>query len=93
MGRVVRGFGGERVRASQPSCDMRSCRLQVENEYGFCGSDRTYLRHLVATARRHLGPDVILYTTDPPPNVARGSLPGDEVYTYAVSLRAQPLIN
>jgi len=65
----------------------------VENEYGFCGSDRTYLRHLVATARRYLGPDVILYTTDPPPNVARGSLPGDEVYTYAVSLRAQPLIN
>ena len=68
------------------------CWPQVENEYGFCGSERNYLRHLVATARRHLGPDVILYTTDPPPNVARGSLPGDEVYTYAVSLRAQPLI-
>jgi beta-galactosidase len=55
--------------------------LKVENEYGFCGSDRTYLRHLVATARQHLGDEVILYTTDPPPNVARGSLPGDEVYT------------
>ena len=66
----------------------------MENEYGFCGSDRTYLRHLVATARRHLGPDVILYTTDPPPNIARGSLPGDEVYTCAVGLGllfAQPL--
>jgi len=85
-------LGGIRVRTPQQSCARNSCWLQVENEYGFCGSDRTYLRHLVATARRYLGPDVILYTTDPPPNVARGSLPGDEVYTCAASLRAQPLI-
>lgn len=25
---------------------------QMENEYGFCGSDKVYLRHLVATARQ-----------------------------------------
>jgi len=25
---------------------------QVENEYGFCGSDKTYLRHLVTTAHK-----------------------------------------
>jgi hypothetical protein len=37
--------------------------MQIENEYGFCGSDKDYLRHLVATARMHLGADVILYTT------------------------------
>lgn len=72
---------------------LRPCMSQMENEYGFCGSDRTYLRHLVATARQHLGDDVILYTTDPPPNVARGSLPGDEIYTcVAVPLhKALPL--
>lgn len=53
----------------------------MENEYGFCGSDKVYLRHLVALARELLGDDVILYTTDPPANVAKGSLPGDEIYT------------
>lgn len=57
--------------------------LQMENEYGFCGSDKVYLRHLVARAHELLGDDVILYTTDPPANVAKGSLLGDEVYTCA----------
>lgn len=33
-------------------CWPRPC--QVENEYGFCGEDKEYLRHLIATARRHL---------------------------------------
>ncbi len=27
-------------------------RAQMENEYGFCGNDKVYLRHLVATARK-----------------------------------------
>lgn len=36
---------------------------QIENEYGFCGSDKAYLRHLVGLARRCLGDDVILFTT------------------------------
>ena len=55
--------------------------LQVENEYGYCGSDAGYIRHLVRAARRILGDSVVLYTTDPPSLVANGSLPGDEVYT------------
>ena len=54
---------------------------QVENEYGYCGSDSTYIRHLVQAARNTLGNDVILYTTDPPTLAADGSLPGKEVYT------------
>lgn len=54
----------------------------MENEYGFCGDSKPYLRHLIATARATLGPDVILYTTDPPDRAIRGSIAGDEVYTY-----------
>ena len=57
--------------------------LQVENEYGYCGSDRAYLRHLLATARQQLGDDVILFTTDPPDLAHLGSLPGDQVFTCA----------
>lgn len=55
--------------------------LQIENEYGFCGKDKAYLRYLAATAKRLLGQDVLLYTTDPPTVAAEGSLPGDEVLT------------
>ncbi|KAL4450728.1 hypothetical protein ABPG77_001084 [Micractinium sp. CCAP 211/92] len=55
--------------------------VQVENEYGFCGDDKEYLRHLIATARRHLSDDVLLFTTDPPNMAARGSIKGGEVYT------------
>ena len=57
------------------------CMLQVENEYGYCGSNAGYIRHLVHVARRILGDSVVLYTTDPPSLAANGSLPGDEVYT------------
>ena len=53
----------------------------MENEYGFCGDDKAYLRHLVALARAHLGDDVLLFTTDPPGVAAKGTLAGDEVYT------------
>lgn len=57
------------------------CCLQIENEYGFCGSSKAYLRHLAATARRHLGNNTILYTTDPPAIAPKGSIYGEEVYT------------
>jgi beta-galactosidase len=60
--------------------DMRLCK-QVENEYGYCGSDKGYLHHLLSTAKAALGDDVIFYTTDPPTLAAAGSLSGDEVYT------------
>ena len=35
---------------------------QVENEYGYCGSNKGYLRHLLAAARRQLGDGVITLT-------------------------------
>ena len=53
----------------------------MENEYGYCGSDHDYIRHLLGTAKAVLGDDVIFYTTDPPSLAAAGSLPGDELYT------------
>lgn len=55
--------------------------MQIENEYGLCGHDKNYLRHLVTTARKHLGSEVILYTTDPPFYSIKGSLSGSDVYT------------
>ena len=61
--------------------------LQVENEYGFWGDaarsarDAEYLRRLIALARRRLGPELVLFTTDPPNVMARGSLAGPEVLT------------
>ena len=54
--------------------------MQVENEFGFVGPNEKYMRHLVQTARASLGERALIYTTDPPPNIAQGSLPGDEVY-------------
>lgn len=57
----------------------------MENEYGFCGDNKDYLQHLVATARTHLGNDIILYTTDPPGVINRGTLAGGEVYRYAAA--------
>ena len=55
--------------------------LQVENEYGFCGSSKAYIRSLIATAKEAFGKDMIIFTTDPPSIVERGSIAGDEVYT------------
>ena len=48
-----------------------------------CGTDKEgeYLRHLISTARTHLGDDVLFYTTDPPGVAQHGSLPGKEVLT------------
>lgn len=56
-------------RLPSPYCHIVSCfhiihtRPQIENEYGFCGSDKVYLRHLVDLARTHLEEDVLLFTT------------------------------
>ncbi|GMI41831.1 hypothetical protein TrCOL_g3716 [Triparma columacea] len=63
--------------------------VQVENEYGSFGDvttnpdDEAYIRALVDLMRKHLGPEVILYTTDGGNynSMKRGSLPGDVVLT------------
>ncbi|KAK9826432.1 hypothetical protein WJX81_005107 [Elliptochloris bilobata] len=55
--------------------------VQIENEFGFYGPDEAYLRHLVGLARSVLGNDVVLYTTDPPPYIANGTLPGDALFS------------
>jgi len=63
--------------------------VQLENEYGSYGdvsrdiADRRYLEHLLALARRYLGQDVVLYTTDggSAGYMRRGSLPGGSVLT------------
>ncbi|KAL3131686.1 hypothetical protein ABBQ38_007978 [Trebouxia sp. C0009 RCD-2024] len=57
--------------------------VQLENEYGFIGKadDKHYMRHLVKLARKALGDEIVLFTTDPPPNVEKGSLPDDEIFS------------
>ena len=42
------------------------------------------VRHLVLLTRTLLGNDIILYTTDPPPYVANGTLPGDALFSCAL---------
>lgn len=56
---------------------------QIENEFGFLGPNERYLRHLLATARASLGDEALIYTTDPPPNLGKGTLPGADVYSCA----------
>ena len=57
--------------------------VQIENEFGLCGggNDAEYLRYLATLAREILGPQTILFTTDPAGVAAGGTLPGDEVFT------------
>lgn len=61
--------------------------VQMENEFGHYGDvvtnaqDRAYMEFLIAFARQHLGPDVVLYTTDGPTAVAQGSFAGSVVLT------------
>ncbi|KAI7843402.1 hypothetical protein COHA_003000 [Chlorella ohadii] len=55
--------------------------VQVENEYGFCGEDKDYLRRLMNITRTHLSSDVLLFTTDPPGVASRGSIMGEDLYT------------
>ena len=42
------------------------------------------MRHLVQLTRTLLGNDIILYTTDPPPYIANGTLPGDALFSCAL---------
>ncbi|KAG5601947.1 hypothetical protein H5410_033317 [Solanum commersonii] len=57
--------------------------VQIENEFGSYGDDKAYLHHLVSIARKHLGDDVILYTTDggSRENLNKGTIPGDAVFS------------
>ncbi|XP_051135682.1 beta-galactosidase 17 isoform X2 [Andrographis paniculata] len=57
--------------------------VQVENEYGSYGDDKAYLHYLVKLARRHLGDDTILYTTDggTRETLHKGTIPGDVVFS------------
>nr|XP_011463314.1 PREDICTED: beta-galactosidase 17 [Fragaria vesca subsp. vesca] len=57
--------------------------VQIENEYGSYGSDKAYLHHLVSLARKHLGEEVILYTTDggSRETLDKGTIRGDAVFS------------
>lgn len=57
--------------------------IQIENEYGSYGDDKAYMHHLVKLARRHLGDDIILYTTDggTRETLQKGTIPGDGIYS------------
>eukprot|EP01004_Peranema_trichophorum_P005114 NODE_398_length_2813_cov_14.066543_g342_i0.p1 GENE.NODE_398_length_2813_cov_14.066543_g342_i0~~NODE_398_length_2813_cov_14.066543_g342_i0.p1 ORF type:complete len:467 (-),score=88.86 NODE_398_length_2813_cov_14.066543_g342_i0:77-1477(-) len=61
--------------------------VQVENEYGYYGdvtkntSDRLYIEWLASTFRKHLGDPTLLYTTDSPYAVTRGSLQDSSLYS------------
>ncbi|PQQ09876.1 beta-galactosidase 17 isoform X1 [Prunus yedoensis var. nudiflora] len=57
--------------------------VQIENEFGSYGDDKAYLHHLVSLARKHLGDDVILYTTDggSRETLEKGTIRGDAVFS------------
>ncbi|KAG9455716.1 hypothetical protein H6P81_000224 [Aristolochia fimbriata] len=57
--------------------------VQIENEYGSYGEDKRYLQHLATLARRHLGENIILYTTDggTRETLRKGTLKGADVFS------------
>ncbi|WP_371079215.1 beta-galactosidase, partial [Salmonella enterica] len=55
--------------------------VQVENELGFVGPERAYMKHLARRAAALLGPDVVLFTVDPPDKLAAGALKGPSTLT------------
>ncbi|KAM1462223.1 hypothetical protein ACFX1R_048675 [Malus domestica] len=57
--------------------------VQIENEFGSYGDDKAYLHHLVSVARKHLGEDAILYTTDggSRETLEKGTIRGDAVFS------------
>lgn len=59
--------------------------VQIENEYGSCGTDQSYLGHLKTIAESFLGSHAtggpLLYTTDPVHSLPYGSLRGGDVLT------------
>ncbi|XP_021716455.1 beta-galactosidase 17-like isoform X2 [Chenopodium quinoa] len=73
--------------ATEPTLRLRSSDPMylelIENEYGSYADDKAYLHHLVKLARRHLGDDIILYTTDGGTRVTlkKGTILGDNVYS------------
>lgn len=72
---------GENVSLRGVELPFKVLLIQVENEYGYCGSSKAYLQNLIAVARATLGQETVIFTTDPPYNVGKGSLAGDKVYT------------
>ncbi|XP_031489173.1 beta-galactosidase 17 isoform X1 [Nymphaea colorata] len=57
--------------------------VQIENEYGSFGDDKSYLHSLVKLARQHVGDDVILYTTDggTRETLDKGTIRGADVFS------------
>ncbi|KAK4479564.1 hypothetical protein RD792_015082, partial [Penstemon davidsonii] len=57
--------------------------VQIENEFGSYGDDKAYLHYLVKLARKHLGGDIILYTTDggTRETLEKGTIRGDTVFS------------
>ncbi|KAL1814359.1 hypothetical protein ACET3Z_016933 [Daucus carota] len=57
--------------------------VQIENEFGSYGDDKSYLHHLVKLARSHLGEEITLYTTDggSRETLQKGTIRGDAVYS------------
>ncbi len=62
--------------------------VQIENEYGAYGDDKSYLRHLV-DATRAAGITVPLTTIDQPFDLAKGSLPGELHMTASLGSRSK----
>ena len=64
--------------------------VQVENEYGSYGdvssnpNDAGYLQHLINESRRHLGDDVLLYTTDGgnEGDLKKGTFPDGQILSF-----------
>ncbi|OEL35585.1 Beta-galactosidase 8 [Dichanthelium oligosanthes] len=56
--------------------------IMIENEFGSFGDDKNYLHYLVQLARRYLGNNIVLYTTDGGAmgNLRNGSIPQDDVF-------------
>ncbi|RLM98017.1 hypothetical protein C2845_PM06G00660 [Panicum miliaceum] len=70
----------------EPSLKLRSSDSTylslIENEFGSFGDDKNYLHYLVQLARRYLGNDIVLYTTDGGAmgNLKNGSISQDDVF-------------
>lgn len=69
--------------------------MQIENEYGFCplAPDAKYLSFLKDRIHQYLGKDTIIYTTDPPSVIDKGTIFGRDVYSCAPSEYTNLAIN
>ena len=88
---VVDAWFGElipRIAAHQVTRGGNVIMVQVENEYGSYGSDKTYLRHVKALLERH-GIEVPLFTSDGPSDLMlTGGIVDDVVATVNFGSRA-----